>query len=101
MKGEEKYSWCKAPRYDGEPHEVGPLARMIVGYAAGDKQIKPLVEGTLKATGLPATVLFSTLGRTAARGIETKLIAGWAKEFYGQLLSNIKNGDNHGYAAGV
>ena len=39
------------------------------------------------------TALFSTLGRTAARGIETLLVAGWAKEFYGDLLANIKNGD--------
>jgi quinone-reactive Ni/Fe-hydrogenase large subunit len=39
LKGDAKYSWCKAPRYDGKPYEVGPLARMIVGYAAGDKAI--------------------------------------------------------------
>ena len=37
--------------------------------------------------------LFSTLGRTAARGLETKLVCGWAKEFYDQLLANLKNGD--------
>ena len=37
--------------------------------------------------------LFSTLGRTAARGIETKLVAEWSKEFYQTLMSNIKNGD--------
>ncbi|MBM4079818.1 MAG: nickel-dependent hydrogenase large subunit, partial [Planctomycetes bacterium] len=24
------YSWCKAPRYAGQPAEVGPLARMVV-----------------------------------------------------------------------
>ena len=30
-----KYSWLKAPRYDDEPMEVGPLARMLVGYVEG------------------------------------------------------------------
>src|SRR5512137_2562797 len=75
LEGQDKYSWCKAPRYDGVPYEVGPLARMVVGYALGDKQIKPLVDSTLKATGIPASALFSTLGRTAARAIETKLVA--------------------------
>jgi len=93
LKGDEKYSWCKAPRYDGEPHEVGPLARMIVGYAAGDKKIKPLVEGTLKATGLPATALFSTLGRTAARAIETKLVGDQLEPWFNELVGNIKKGD--------
>jgi quinone-reactive Ni/Fe-hydrogenase large subunit len=75
VKGGEKYSWCKAPNYENEPYEVGPLARFIVGYAQGHEQIKPLVDNTLKALGLPATVLFSTLGRTAARALETKLVA--------------------------
>jgi hydrogenase large subunit len=90
-----KYSWLKTPRWKGHAMEVGPLARMLVGFASGHAEIREAVTGTLKALGgLPATVLFSTLGRTAARGIETQLIARWAKEFYGQLLANIRNGDS-------
>jgi quinone-reactive Ni/Fe-hydrogenase large subunit len=93
VKGNEKYTWCKAPNYDGQPFEVGPLARFIVGYAQGDERIKPLVDNTLKATGLPATVLFSTLGRTAARALETKLVADYAETFANELIANIKAGD--------
>jgi Ni,Fe-hydrogenase I large subunit len=93
VKGDEKYSWCKAPRHDGMACEVGPLARMVVGYASGDKEIKDLVAGTLKATGLPASVLFSTLGRTAARAIETKLIADKAEGWVNELVQNVKGGD--------
>ncbi|MDA8123619.1 MAG: nickel-dependent hydrogenase large subunit [Deltaproteobacteria bacterium] len=93
LKGNEKYTWCKAPRYENEPYEVGPLARFLVAYSQGHKEIKGLVDSTLKATGLPATVLFSTLGRTAARALETKYvgdhIAGWVNE----LVANIKAGD--------
>jgi hydrogenase large subunit len=88
-----KYSWLKTPRWKGHPMEVGPLSRMLVAYASGHAEVKEAVDGALKTLGVPVTALFSTLGRTAARGLETKLIAGWAKEFYGQLLANIKNGD--------
>ena len=93
VKGDEKYTWCKAPRYDGEPYEVGPLARFIIGYGQGHAQIKALVDSTLKTTGLPVTVLFSTLGRTAARALETKLIADNTERWIGELIDNIKAGD--------
>lgn len=90
---EEKYSWLKTPRWKGNAMEVGPLSRMLVAYASGRKDVIDAVNGVLKALDVPVGVLFSTLGRTAARGVETKLMADWAKEFYQQLLTNIKNGD--------
>jgi quinone-reactive Ni/Fe-hydrogenase large subunit len=93
VKGDEKYTWCKAPRYDSQPFEVGPLARFIVGYAQGYKPMKDLVDSTLKAAGLPATVLFSTLGRTAARALETKLVADHTESWVSELIGNIKKGD--------
>ncbi|MCF6241870.1 MAG: nickel-dependent hydrogenase large subunit [Bacteroidales bacterium] len=87
------YSFVKTPRYQGKPMEVGPLARVLVGYVSGRADYKEVVDYALKTLNVPASALFSTLGRTAARGLETKLIAGWAIEFYDQLLANIKNGD--------
>jgi hydrogenase large subunit len=90
---ESKYSWLKTPRWKGHPMEVGPLARLLVAYASGREEVKELINATLKQLDVPVTALFSTLGRTAARGLETKLVAGWSKEFYQQLLANIKNGD--------
>ena len=66
---------------------------MIVGYAQGDKKIKALVDSTLKATGLPATALFSTLGRTAARALETKYVADHIEGWVNELVANIKTGD--------
>jgi hydrogenase large subunit len=88
-----KYSWVKTPRWKGYPMEVGPLSRMLVGYASGRADYKEVIESTLKALDVPVAALFSTLGRTAARGLETKLTCDWALEFYQQLLANIKNGD--------
>lgn len=89
----QKYSWVKTPRWKGYPMEVGPLSRMLVGYASGKAEYKEVIESTLKTLDVPVTALFSTLGRTAARGLETKLTCDWALEFYQQLLTNIKNGD--------
>ncbi|MGC9323643.1 MAG: nickel-dependent hydrogenase large subunit [Desulfomonilia bacterium] len=88
-----KYSWCKSPAYDGVPYEVGPLARFLVGYGQGHPQIKELVDTTLTSTGLPPKILFSTLGRTAARALETKLIADNTEAWVNELIANIKAGD--------
>ena len=93
LEGQDKYTWCKAPRYDGQPYEVGPLARLLVGYAAGDQKIKDVVDGTLKALNVPATALFSTLGRTAARALETKYIGSQIEGWVGELIGNIKGGN--------
>jgi hydrogenase large subunit len=89
----QKYSWVKTPRWKGYPMEVGPLSRMLVGYASGKPEYKEVIESTLKTLDVPVAALFSTLGRTAARGLETKLACDWALEFFSQLLANIKNGD--------
>jgi len=91
---EDKYSWLKTPRWKGQAMEVGPLARMLVGYGSGREEYKEVVHWALKKLDVPVEALFSTLGRTAARGLETVLIAGWAREFYDALLANIKNGDS-------
>ncbi len=90
---EGRYSWLKTPRWKDHAMEVGPLARMLVAYAKGVTEVKDVVHDTLGRLNVPVTALFSTLGRTAARGLETKLIAYWMKEFYDELLANIKAGD--------
>lgn len=91
---EDKYSWIKTPRWKEQPMEVGPLARMVVAYAAGKEPQKSLIDDTLKQLNLPPEALFSTLGRTAARGLESKLAADWALEFYDRLIKNLQNGDS-------
>ena len=88
-----KYSFIKTPRWKGKPMEVGPLARLLVGYGRGNEEIKGAVDGALSHLNVPVDALFSTLGRTAARGIETQLVANWTLEFYDTLMNNIKNGD--------
>lgn len=91
---DDKYSWIKTPRWKQQPMEVGPLARMIVSYAAGQEPQKSVVDNALKQLGLPPEALFSTLGRTAARGLETQIVAGWSLEFFDRLMKNLENGDS-------
>lgn len=93
LKTDEKYSWIKSPRYDGKAVEVGPLARMVVGYVKGDKRITQYVGNFLKRSGLPVTVLFSTVGRTAGRAIETELMADVMMEWVDELAKNAASGD--------
>jgi Ni,Fe-hydrogenase I large subunit len=89
----DKYSWLKAPRLADEPMEVGPLARMLVGYASGHEQIKAVVNSVLDKLGVGPEVLFSTLGRTAARCIETVLLTDKTLEWLEELADNIGNND--------
>ncbi len=89
-----KYSWIKSPRWKGHAMEVGPLARWIVGYAQNKPEFKEPVEKVLKDLGLPVTALFSTLGRTAARGLECQWAANMMKHFQQKLIANIKAGDS-------
>jgi [NiFe] hydrogenase large subunit len=97
--GDGQYTWFKAPRYEGEPCEVGPLTRVLVAYANGHKEIKPIVDNVLKTLGVPAAALFSTLGRTAARGIEALAIGERNQVWIAELIENIKSGDTKTYQA--
>jgi hydrogenase large subunit len=90
---EQSYSWLKAPRWKGHAMEVGPLARVLMLYARGHEQTKDLVNMTLNKLDIPVTALFSTLGRTAARTLETKIIADNMQVWYDNLVTNIKAGD--------
>jgi hydrogenase large subunit len=90
---EQSYSWLKSPRWKGHAMEVGPLARVLMLYARGHEPTKELVSMTLNKLDIPVTALFSTLGRTAARTLETKIIADNMQVWYDNLISNIKAGD--------
>jgi hydrogenase large subunit len=86
----EKYSFLKTPRWKENAMEVGPLARLLVSYAAGRADVKETVNATLGKLGVPVDALFSTLGRTAARGIDCALSMIWLKEFNNELIARVK-----------
>jgi hydrogenase large subunit len=88
-----KYSWLKAPRWRGNAMEVGPLARYVVAYARGREDIKAQVDSLLTDLDLPIEALFTTLGRTAARGLECSWSAHKMREVFDGMMANIKAGD--------
>jgi len=88
-----KYSWLKSPRYEETPMEVGPLARMLVAYASGHERVQAVVNLVLGKLGVGPEALFSTLGRTAARGVETLVIAEMLPVWIDELAANMKKGD--------
>lgn len=83
-----QYSWIKAPRYQGQPMEVGPLARIMVNYGKGQAATVQQVNAFLQKLGLPLSAMYSTLGRTAARAIETKVIADAMVTWAGQVKAS-------------
>ncbi|OFV79693.1 MAG: hydrogenase 2 large subunit [Acidobacteria bacterium RBG_13_68_16] len=96
---EKKYSWVKAPRFQGHPMQVGPLAQVLVGYASGHELIKKYADqvlataGAIAKTKLGPAVLHSTLGRHAARAIRTAVMGDLALKHLGLLIENIGKGD--------
>jgi [NiFe] hydrogenase large subunit/hydrogenase large subunit len=93
LQDHDKYTWMKAPRYDEQPMEVGPLARMLVAFASGHGDVQAVVGDALGRLGVGPEALFSTLGRVAARGAETVLLARRLQKWYGDLVGRIRGGD--------
>ncbi len=93
LEGHAKYSFLKTPRWKENPMEVGPLARLVVAYASGHTDVQELVKDTLGKLNVPVAALFSTLGRTAARGLDAALAMIWLKEFFGQLMERVKTSE--------
>ena len=97
LEDKDRYSWMKAPRYQGEAMETGPLASMLIAYAQGHKDVKKAVDYVLNELGAGPAVLHSTLGRTAARCIETYVTGKRMGVWLDQLEENIRSGNNKIY----
>lgn len=93
LQTDQKYSWLKSPRYQDHAMEVGPLARMLVAHASGHPEVKDLVNGVLAKLGAQPSALFSTLGRIAARAIETQLMARQVSKWVAELGGKLGHGD--------
>ncbi len=88
----QSYSWVKSPRWRGKAMEVGPLAHVLMLYAKGHAGTKALVDKTLTDLKLPLTALYSTMGRTAARTLEAKILADEMAVWFKQLQDNVAQG---------
>jgi len=96
---EGKYTWLKAPRFQGKPMQVGPLAQMVVGYAQGHEMTVKSVNGFLEkvsavaGTKVGPEALHGTVGRHAARAVRAGMMADLALKHWGLLVENISKGD--------
>ena len=88
-----KYTWCKAPRLDGRPVQVGPLAQMLAAYAAGSPRVKPMVDAANAQLGISMKDYHSTMGRMLARGIRARVMASLSLEYLDKLTANLAKGD--------
>ena len=86
-------TWMKAPRLEDHAMEVGPLARMLVAYASGHERVQAVVNSVLGTLGVGPEVLFSTLGRTAARCVETVVTAEKLMGWIDELAASMGSGD--------
>jgi len=94
-----KYTWLKAPRYDGQPMEVGPLAQCLVSYVGGNKEIKDTTDMVLKKLEVGPDALFSTLGRIGARGIKCLVNAKACERWVLDLIENVRKGDTRTFTS--
>ena len=91
--GSEKYSWSKAPRYDGRVVQVGPVARVLLAYAQGHPRTKVLVDQSLRTLGISLAQLNSTAGRIVARAIEAVTVSEMMVDVvFARFVKNIKAG---------
>ncbi len=90
LKSEGKYSWVKAPRYEGEAMEVGPLARMTVGVVQKSPVIAPYMERFMSKTGMKLIDFSTTVGRNAARAVEAQICCDYLFDMMSDLIENIK-----------
>ena len=90
-----KYTWDKCAQYDGKPYEAGPLSRALVAVNSGVPRVSELVLGTLEKLGLAGQVevLKSTLGRVAARNLETVYISELVIQWTQELIAAVTGGD--------
>jgi len=99
-----KYSWVKAPRFQGRPMQVGPLANVLVGYAQDHKLTRQWTDLALEristGAGRPVTVddLQSTMGRYLARAIRSAMLIELASKHWEALADGIGHGDAATYA---
>lgn len=80
------YSWLKAPRYDGRPLEVGPLARFLVAYHSNKRpEVTSITNKYLSLLGAGPEVLVSTLGRHLVRALEAQIVSNQCEVWLNQL----------------
>ena len=88
-----KYSWCKAPRFNGKAVQVGPPAQLFAAYAGGNQKVIKLVDDSCRKIGVGVNDLHSTMGRLGARAMRAHIMADYSLEYLDKLVENVAKGD--------
>lgn len=94
-----KYTWSKAPRYDGATYEAGGVARVLAAYIRGVDPIRASVDDLLAKLNLPMAKLNSVLGRIATRVLEAAYVADIMEDMVNELTDLMAAGEAEYYAA--
>ncbi|MEF2656142.1 MAG: nickel-dependent hydrogenase large subunit [Eggerthellaceae bacterium] len=95
----DRYTWSKAPSYDGKCMEAGPFSRVLAAYLRGNEFIKTNLDQLCADLNLTIPQLQSTLGRVAARQVESLYVAELMVEWVDELIEAIKGGDSEYFRA--
>ncbi len=99
FKDDAKYSWLKSPTFYGKVAQVGPLARVINGLAAGHEPTTKYATAALDTvsalagTKVGLDAMHSTIGRHAARAISCCVNVDMLADQWSLLLGNMAKGD--------
>jgi hydrogenase large subunit len=93
LEGADGYSWIKAPRFEGQPMEVGPLARMLVAAGQGQDDVRRALGSAVSSLRIETKDLMSTLGRVITRAVEAKVIVDRLAGWHDELVANLATGD--------
>lgn len=81
-----KYTWCKAPRYDGEAYEAGGISRMLAAYVRGVEPVVKLMDDALAKTGLTMAQLDCVAGRLLTRVLEADYVCDVMERNFNELV---------------
>jgi hydrogenase large subunit len=90
---DERYTWSKAPRYNGRAVQVGPLARVLSAYVQGDPETRDDVEPLLRRLGAQPEQLNSTAGRILTRAVEAVQLARQLRTWFDEFTAGIRAGN--------
>lgn len=93
LEGADRYTWIKAPRYDGIPMETGPLARVLVASAEGSQEVQAALGAQLAALGLGPDALGSVIGRLVARAVEAQVLVAASERWVTELTEELATRD--------
>ena len=94
-----KYSWIKAPTFNDQRAQVGPLANVLGMYVAGHEPTKRHLHKLLDQAGavagaeIPLAAVHSTIGRIAARAVRCAVLLESLENQWQLLMDNIAKGD--------